>query len=90
MAEHGCPESALDLGILEHKEVEFVKTGGYYMNLWVETMDEIGAILEGEKNLTVDQRIAIAQARAMLSITQELSSLIRKTSPDAQASTSVG
>jgi hypothetical protein len=46
------------------------------MTLWHETMDEIGAIVRdaGEK-LTIDQRIAIAQSHAMLSVAQELSSL---------------
>lgn len=46
------------------------------MTLWHETMDDIGEIIrEAGEKLTIDQRIAIAQAHAMLSVAQELSSL---------------
>ena len=46
------------------------------MSLWHETMDDIAAIAqEAGEQLTIDQRIAVAQAHAMLSIAQELSSL---------------
>jgi hypothetical protein len=44
--------------------------------LWHDTMDEIEAITqEASPGLTIDQRIAIAQAHAMLSVAQEISSL---------------
>ena len=44
------------------------------MNLWDETMSQIGEI-EDEKELSIDQRIAIAQVHATLSVAQELSAL---------------
>jgi hypothetical protein len=44
------------------------------MNLFVETADRLAAIEnELSDNATLDQRIAIAQARATLSVNQELS-----------------
>jgi hypothetical protein len=46
------------------------------MELVDETMDEINEIKqEGGEELTIDQRIAIAQVRATLSVAQELSCL---------------
>jgi hypothetical protein len=46
------------------------------MDLWDETMGEINTIEEGGgRRLTTDQRIAIAQVRATLSVAQELSGL---------------
>jgi hypothetical protein len=46
------------------------------MALWHETMDDINAIVQDAgESLTIDQRIAISQAHAMLSVAQELSSL---------------
>lgn len=46
------------------------------MDLWDETVGEINEIEEeGGKELTIDQRIAIAQVRATLSVAQELSGL---------------
>ena len=45
-------------------------------------MDEIAAIVRDaeEEELSIDRRIAIAQAHAMLSVAQELSSLNAKVS----------
>jgi hypothetical protein len=47
------------------------------MTLWHETMDEIGAIVRDaeEEELSIDRRIQIAQAHAILSVAQALSSL---------------
>jgi hypothetical protein len=43
--------------------------------LWQDTMDEIAAIIRDaeEEELSIDRRIAIAQAHAILSVAQELS-----------------
>jgi hypothetical protein len=58
------------------REVASTDTGGHYMDLWHETRDDIFAIVrDAGENLTIDQRIAIAQVHAMLSVAQELSSL---------------
>lgn len=44
------------------------------MNLFHETYDEINAIeAEASGNLTIDQRIELVKAKALLSISQELS-----------------
>lgn len=48
-------------------------SGEYGISQWHETMDEIGKIVEDAKELTIAQRIAIAQVHAILSISQELS-----------------
>jgi hypothetical protein len=47
-------------------------------------MDEITAIVRDaeEEELSIDRRIAIAQAHAMLSVAQELSSLNAKSGED--------
>jgi hypothetical protein len=52
------------------------------MALWQDTMDEIAAIVRDaeEEELSIDRRIAIAQAHAILSVAQELSSLNSKNS----------
>lgn len=50
--------------------------GEHEMALWHDTMDEIGQIVEESgRELSIDQRIAIAQAHAMLAISQDLSVL---------------
>lgn len=46
------------------------------MNLWSVTMDDLARIereAEKEGGLSIDQRIQLAQAHALLSISQELS-----------------
>lgn len=45
------------------------------MNMWAEAADDLYAALReaGEHNLTVDQRLKVAQIKALLSIGQELS-----------------
>lgn len=44
------------------------------MNLWHESMDDIGQIVEDARGKpTIDRRIAIAKVHAMLSVAQELS-----------------
>jgi hypothetical protein len=45
------------------------------MNMWADAADTLyGAIQEaGEHNLTLDQRLKVAQIKALLSIGQELS-----------------
>jgi hypothetical protein len=50
--------------------------------LWQDTMDQITAIIRDaeEEELSIDRRIAIAQAHAILSVAQELSSLNAKRS----------
>ncbi len=55
------------------------------MALWQDTMDQIAAIIRDaeEEELSIDRRIAIAQAHAMLSVAQELSSLNAKRSNDS-------
>lgn len=47
------------------------------MTLWHETMDEIAAIVRDaeEEELSIDRRIQIAQAHAILSVAQALSGL---------------
>jgi hypothetical protein len=47
------------------------------MALWQETMDEIAVIVRDaeEEELSIDRRIAIAQAHAILSVAEALSSL---------------
>lgn len=46
------------------------------MNLFTDTYDEINAIeRDAPRQLTIDQRIALAQAKALLSISQELSKI---------------
>lgn len=47
------------------------------MAQWQEVMDEIAAIVRDaeEEELSIDRRIQIAQAHAILSVAQELSSL---------------
>lgn len=48
------------------------------MSLWHETMSDIEAIIRdagGKDKLTIDQRIAIAQAHAMLAVSQDLSAI---------------
>jgi hypothetical protein len=45
------------------------------MNMWADAADELYAAMQeaGEHNLTVDQRLKVAQIKALLSIGQELS-----------------
>lgn len=46
------------------------------MSLWHKPMDDIGKIIEdAREKVTIDRRIAIAKAHAMLSVAQELSRL---------------
>jgi hypothetical protein len=47
------------------------------MTLWQQTMEEIAAIVRDaeEEELSIDRRIAIAQAHAILSVAEALSSL---------------
>jgi hypothetical protein len=52
------------------------------MTLWHETMDEIAAIVRDaeEEELSIDRRIQIAQAHAILSLAEVLSSLNQQNS----------
>lgn len=45
------------------------------MDLWNETTAELATIVEETESLTVDQRIQIAQAHALLSVAEEISAL---------------
>lgn len=44
------------------------------MDLWPQSMDELGALSQTE-GLTVDQRIALLQIQATLSVSQKLSAV---------------
>lgn len=43
------------------------------MSLWHETMDFIGAIDDANDDLSVDQKLKLAEIMAILSVSQELS-----------------
>lgn len=46
------------------------------MNMWADAFDELGAVVDQERDkLSVDQRLQVAQIKALLSISQELSKI---------------